>query len=230
MIMDYMNTQCTSTKNKVVIFGLNDFAELAHYYLTNDSFYEVVGFTVNKNYLDKDNFKGLPVLPFEEIEYHFPPNDYLLFSPMSGTRMNTLREKVYEQGKLKGYKHASYISTKSTFFNSEIGENCFILENNTLQPFTKIGNNVILWSGNHIGHHSIIEDHVFLTSHVVMSGHCFIKKRAWIGVNSTLRDGITIGEGCLIGMGSLITKDTEDECFYIGSPAKKQDKKSIEIY
>ena len=33
-------------KNKVIIFGILDTAELAHYYLTNDSEYEVVAFTV----------------------------------------------------------------------------------------------------------------------------------------------------------------------------------------
>ena len=219
-----------SIKNKVIIFGLNDFAELAHYYLTNDSNYDVVGFTVNYEYLKDCTFKGLPVIAFEEIELHFPPDKYLLFSPMTGIRMNTVREKIYLQGKLKGYEYASYISSKAVIFNNEIGENCFILENNTLQPFTKIGNNVILWSGNHIGHHSIIEDHVFFTSHVVMSGHCLIKKRAWIGVNSTLRDYITVGEGCLIGMGSLITKSTDNYSFYLGSPARKSDRLAIDVY
>ena len=115
-------------------------------------------------------------------------------------------------------------------FGNEIGENCFILEDNTLQPFTTIGNNVVLWSGNHIGHHGRIDDHVFFTSHVVMSGHCHIKERSWIGVNATIRDFTTIGEGCLVAMGSLITKDTEDGGFYMGSPAKKQEKAAIDVY
>jgi sugar O-acyltransferase (sialic acid O-acetyltransferase NeuD family) len=219
-----------STKNKVIIFGLNDFAELAHYYLTTDSNYEVVAFTVNKEYLTTDIFKKLPVVAFEEIEQHYPPTEYLLFTPMVGIKMNTIRKKIYLEGKEKGYMFATYISSKTTVCHNEIGENCFILEDNTLQPFTRIGNNVIMWSGNHIGHHGIIEDHVFFTSHVVLSGHCHVKERSWIGVNATIRDGITIGEGSLIAMGAMITKSTEDEGFYIGSPAKKQEKTSIEIY
>jgi sugar O-acyltransferase (sialic acid O-acetyltransferase NeuD family) len=144
--------------------------------------------------------------------------------------MNTLRKNIYEEGKLKGYKFISYISSKATLFDNKIGENCFILEDNTIQPFTEIGDNVILWSGNHIGHHSKIDNHVFFTSHVVLSGHCHVKERAWFGVNSTIRDGITIGEGSLIAMGSLITKTTEDNSFYMGIPAKKQNKLAIEIY
>ena len=41
MIMDYMNTQPMFT-NKVIVFGTNDLAELTHWYLTNDSDYEIV--------------------------------------------------------------------------------------------------------------------------------------------------------------------------------------------
>jgi len=219
-----------SIKTKVVIFGLNDFAELAHYYLTTDTNYEVVGFTANKEYLTETAFKKLPVVAFEDLEQHFPPSDYLLFAPMTGVKMNNVRKKIYLEGKERGYTFVSYISSKATVCHNEIGENCFILEDNTLQPFTKIGNNIMMWSGNHIGHHSIIEDHVFFTSHVVLSGHCHVKEKAWFGVNATIRDGLTIGEGSLIAMGSLITKPTEDNGFYIGSPAKKQEKTALEIY
>lgn len=229
MTINYMNIQYMST-NKVILFGLNDFAELAHYYLTNDSIYDVVAFTVNKEYLSKTEFKGLPVIAFEDIENFFPPDNYKLFITMTGIGMNNIRKKIYQEGKSKGYQYISYVSSKATIFNTKIGENCFILEDNTIQPFTIIGNNVILWSGNHIGHHSKIEDHVFFTSHIVLSGHCLVKERAWIGVNSTIRDFTTIGEGCLIAMGSLITKDTENDSFYMGTPAKKQEKKSFEVY
>jgi sugar O-acyltransferase (sialic acid O-acetyltransferase NeuD family) len=217
-------------KNKVVIFGVLDTAELAHYYLSTDSEYEVVAFTVNSEFLKENTFKGLPVVPFEELEKIYPPSEYLFFAPMTGVKMNNLRKKIYLEGKSKGYEYISYVSSKATSFNNEIGENCFILENNTLQPFTKIGNNVVLWSGNHIGHHGIIEDHVFFTSHVVLSGHCHVKERAWFGVNSTIRDGLTIGEGCLIGMGSLVTKSTDDDGLYIGAPAKKQVAPASKVY
>jgi sugar O-acyltransferase (sialic acid O-acetyltransferase NeuD family) len=223
-------------KNKVVIFGVLDTAELAHFYLTNDSNYEVVAFTVNKKYMESNKFKPrgseieYDVVPFEELELYYPPSNYLFFAPMTGVKMNTLRKKIYEEGKQKGYEYISYVSSKATVFGNKIGENCFILEDNTIQPFTTIGNNVVLWSGNHIGHHGQIDDHVFFTSQFVLSGHCHVKERAWFGVNSTIRDFTTIGEGCLIAMGSLITKSTDDNGFYMGSPAKKQDKPSIEVY
>lgn len=217
-------------KENVIIFGTLDTAELAHWYLENDSPYNVVAFTVNKEYIKEPTFKNLPVIPFEELEQYYSPSDYKLFAPMTGVKMNTLRKKIYEEGKSKGYNFISYISSKATICDNKIGENCFILEDNTLQPFTEIGNNVVMWSGNHIGHHGKIEDHVFFTSHVVLSGHCHVKERVWLGVNSTIRDFITLGEGSLIAMGSLITKNTDDNGFYIGFPAKKQEKTALEVY
>lgn len=199
---------------KIIIFGINDLAELAWFYMDN-----LEAFTVNKEYLTQNEFHELPVVPFEELEQHYPPSDYYLFAPVTD---NKLREKIYNEGIKKGYEFTSYISPNCTNYASSIGKNCFILENNTLQPFTTIGDNVILWSGNHIGHHSIIEDNVFFTSHVVMSGHCHIKNKAFLGVNSTLRDGIIIGENSIIGMGSLVTKSVPDNETWIGSPAKKK--------
>lgn len=222
--------------NKVIIFGINDFAELAHFYLTNDTDYEVVAFTIHKSYMTHEWYtpngfeKKYPVVPYEEIEKIYPPSEYLLFAPMTGSKMNMNRKNIFLEGKNKKYKFISYISSKATTFRNKIGENCFILENNTIQPFVLIGDNVVMWSGNHIGHHSIIESHCFFTSHVVLSGHCHVKESSWFGVNSTIRDGITIEESTLVAMGSLITKKTEPFGFYMGSPAKKQDKKSIEIY
>ncbi|HVX25471.1 MAG TPA: acetyltransferase [Parafilimonas sp.] len=209
-------------KNKVVIFGIQDYAELAHYYLTNDSPYDVVAFCVNEAFMpDSKSFKGLPIVEYENIENIFPADEYSFFAPMSPKQMNQLREKIYNELKAKGYNLVSYISSRLTRFDNKIGDNCFILEDNTIQPFTTIGNNVVLWSGNHIGHHGQIKDHVTFTSHVVMSGHCVIEENCFLGVNATLRDGITLAKGTLAGMASAITKNTDEWSVYIGNPAKK---------
>ena len=209
---------------KVVIFGVLDTAELAHYYLKNDSEHTVVAFTVSRKYLKEDSFKGLPVIPFEELEKTYPPNKFHLFAPMTGRKMNKLREGVYFEGKEKGYNFISYISSKATICDNEIGENCFILEDNTIQPFTKIGNNVVLWSGNHIGHHSVIKDHVFFTSQVVLSGHCIVESYCFFGVNATIRDYSHLAQGTLLAMGSCLTKQESNEWgVYVGNPAKQKE-------
>lgn len=209
---------------KVIVFGTRDLAQLAKYYLDTDSDHKVVAFTVDKKYLpDSEEFEGLPVVPFENLEEYYSPKEYSLFAPMTGKEMNKRRERIYLEGKERGYSFISYISSKATVFDNKIGENCFILEDNTIQPFVKIGNNVVMWSGNHIGHHSLIKDHVFFTSHVVLSGHCTVEPYSWFGVNSTIRDGMQIAEGTLVAMSCLITKNTDPWGFYIGIPGKKKE-------
>lgn len=207
---------------KIVLFGVNDFAQLAHYYLTHDSDHEVVAFSVTKEYMpESGRFCDLPVVDFENVESIYPPSEFKFFAPMSPKKMNRLREMIYLKVKAKGYELISYVSSKATVCHNKIGDNCFILEDNTLQPFTEIGNNVVMWSGNHIGHHGKIEDHVMFTSHVVMSGHCHIGAYSFFGVNCTIRDGLTIAEGTLVAMDASIVKNTEPWGVYKGSPAKK---------
>lgn len=206
---------------KIIIFGVNDFAELAHYYLTTDSEHEVIAFSVDKDYMpERKVFNGLPVVEFENIEEYYSVDEFLFFAPMAPSEMNRLREKIYYSIKRKGYHLINYISSRATILSKFEGDNCFVLEDNTIQPFVKLGSNLVLWSGNHIGHHSIIEDHVMFTSHVVLSGHCHVKKYAVLGVNSAIRDGVIINEGTFVGMGSSIVKNTEPWMVYVGNPAK----------
>ncbi len=216
---------------RVVVFGLKDFASLAHFYLTHDSEHEVVAFAADREFLgDAREFEGRPVVPFEEVEAAYPPADFRFFAPMSHRGMNRAREAIYLKAKAKGYDLISYVSSKATTFPGlEVGDNAFILEDNTIQPFARIGANVVLWSGNHIGHHSTIGDHAFFTSHVVLSGHCTVGDHTFFGVNATIRDGLTIGAGTLVAMGACIMRDTEEWSVYKGNPARKADVRSDSI-
>ena len=207
---------------KVILFGLRAAAELSHYYLTNDSQHEVVAFCVHKKYLPNENFfKSLPIIDFDEVEKSFPTSENCFFAPLSPIKMNTLREKIYYDIKKKGYEMISYISSKAIVNNCVIGENCFIQEGNTLQPFSKIGNNVMLWSDNTIAHHVIIKDHVSLTSNVVVGGNCVVEENCFLALNSCIRNGITVSKGTLVSLGTIITNNTEEWSVYMGNPAKK---------
>jgi sugar O-acyltransferase (sialic acid O-acetyltransferase NeuD family) len=215
---------------KVVLFGNGQMAEIAHTYLSYDSPYEVVAFTVDKERANSDTFLGLPLIPFDKISNFFPPEENKMFVPISAKYVNTIREKKYFEAKAMGYQLISYISPRALVFpDVKIGDNCFIFENNVIQPFASIGNNCILWSGNHIGHHSSIGPSCFLASHVVVSGRVNIGKNCYFGVNSTVRDGINIAENCTVGAGALIMRDTENGQVYMGLPAKRISQKSDDV-
>src|SRR3989304_6071732 len=178
----------------VVIFGTGDIAELAHFYLANDSGFRVEAFTVDGEYLSSREFCSLPAVPFEEVERVYPPGQFDMFVALSYAKLNAVRAAKCREAKDKGYRLISYISSKATVWPGfSAGENCFILEDNTIQPFAMIGNNVTLWSGNHIGHHSEIHNHCFIASHVIVSGGVEIGESGFIGVNVTLGDPVKIG-------------------------------------
>lgn len=205
---------------KAIIFGTGSFAELAYYYLTKDSEYEVIAFTATLDSIKQDTFFNLPLKPFETIEQYYSANEYQMFIAIGYVQLNKVRERFYNEAKDKGYTLLTYISSKSSTFTEKIGDNCFIFEDNTVQPFVEIGNNVILWSGNHIGHHTKIKSHNFIASHAVISGHCVVKEYSFIGVNATIRDLITIERENIIGAGALILKNTKEKEVYV---AKRTD-------
>jgi sugar O-acyltransferase (sialic acid O-acetyltransferase NeuD family) len=215
---------------RLVIFGAGDIARLAHYYFTNDSTYEVVGFTVDRGFRTAAEFLDLPFVDTEEVAVRFPPDAHDMFVALSYAKMNRLRAEKYAAMKDAGYRLATYISSRCSYLaQTPPGDNCLILEDNTIQPFVRIGSNVTLWSGNHIGHDSTIEDHCFISSHVVVSGHVRVGQRCFIGVNATLRNSITIAPETLIGAGAVIMKDTQPKGVYLPERAKLFGKASDEI-
>jgi sugar O-acyltransferase (sialic acid O-acetyltransferase NeuD family) len=215
---------------RVVIFGAGDIARLARVYFTRDSEHEVVGFAVDAEFRRADELLGLPVLDFEDACRRFPPETHSMFIALSYGHMNRDRAGKYDVAKKRGYAMVSYVSSRCTFLSDEpVGDNCFILEDNTIQPFVKIGSNVTMWSGNHIGHDSVIDDHCFITSHVVVSGHVHVGAYSFIGVNATLRNSITLAPATLVGAGAIIMKNTIEKGVYLPQRAELFAKRSDEI-
>jgi sugar O-acyltransferase (sialic acid O-acetyltransferase NeuD family) len=215
---------------KLVIFGAGDIARLAHFYFTTDSPHEVVAFAVDREYRTVETLLGLPVCDAEELAARYPPDAVAMFVAISYAKMNRVRAEKYERLRAAGYQLLTYVSSRCTYLAADPpGDNCFILEDNTIQPFVRIGNDVTLWSGNHIGHDSVIEDHCFISSHVVVSGHVRVGARSFIGVNATLRNAIAIAPDTLIAAGAVVMKNTRPHDVYIGRRATRAPMRSDEI-
>src|SRR3569623_1939324 len=183
-------------EKKLIIFGINDFAEIAYEYFMHDSAYEVMAFTVDRAYATSEKKFGLPVIPFEEIDQILPPAEHEIFAAVWYSDMNRLRRGVLEKARAKQYRLASYISSKAEIWHdAQIGEHCFILENCIVQPFAVIGENVVIWSGSHIGHHVRIGSHSFFSSGVILSGHSSVGSHCFVGVNCAFSNYAQVGEG-----------------------------------
>ena len=216
---------------KLIIVGDSAFAEIAYEYFTYDSKYQVVAFSVEQEYLKRESLFGLPVVPFERLDETYAPSEHDVYAALVYTQLNRLRTRLSLRAKEKGYGLASYVSSKAFIWrNVEIGEHCFIFEDNTVQPFVKLGNNVVLWSGNHIGHHSTIKDNCFVSSHVVISGFVEVGENCFLGVNSTIVNNVKIGRDCWLGPNVTIVKDAPEATFFKPSPSQTSSLSTLERF
>jgi sugar O-acyltransferase (sialic acid O-acetyltransferase NeuD family) len=200
---------------KLVIVGDSAFAEIACEYFDRDSRYDVVAFAVEQAYLKRTELLGRPIVAFETLSEHHPRETHDVYVAIVYTRLNRLRRRLMLTAKASGYGLASYFSPHAfVWHNVRIGEHCFIFEHNVVQPFVTLGDNIVLWSGNHVGHHSRIGDNVFVSSHVVISGFCEVGDNCFLGVNTAIGNNIKVARDCWIGPGVTISKDTKEGEIY----------------
>jgi sugar O-acyltransferase (sialic acid O-acetyltransferase NeuD family) len=220
-----------SRGEKLILVGDRVYAEIAHEYFTRDSDYEVVGFAVEASYLRGDTFRGLPMVAFETLEKVFDPGDHSVHVAITYLQFNRVRARLAAEARGKGYALASYLSSRAFVWpNVELGEHCFVFEDNTIQPFARIGSGVVLWSGNHIGHHSRIGDNCFVSSHVVVSGGVDVGDNTFLGVNSTLVNDISVGRDCWIGPAVTLTRDAAAGSFYTPAKSTLRDESALERF
>ncbi len=131
--------------------------------------------------------------------------------PLSYRQLNEFRRDRHLEGKARGYKFASFIHPASHIYTTEIGENCFILEANVIQPFVRIGAGVMIWSGNHIGHHCQIGDYCFLSSHVGLGSGVKLGERCFLGGKVGIETSVAIGDACFLGGGAIVKKNLPAE-------------------
>lgn len=218
-------------KEKLVIIGDGETAELAYDYFTSDPQYEIVAFSAEKAHMRNRELFNLPVIPLEEIEKHYKPDSHKAFVAISYTQLNRLRRRLFDSIRQKGYSLCSYISPRAFIGkNTQIGENCFIFENVSIQRNSKIGDNVIIWSGSLVGHRSIVRDNCFIASHVAISGFCEIGENCFLGVNSCVGSGVRIAKECVIGAGAVVVAPTSEGLVYVGNPAKPLKNKKSEMF
>jgi sugar O-acyltransferase (sialic acid O-acetyltransferase NeuD family) len=225
-------TVANSERKPLVLVGDGESAEIAYEYFTYDSPWQVVAFAVEHKFRERDSLFDLPVIDLEALSEAYPPSRYAAHVALSSTHLNRPRKRLYLHVKSLGYELASYVSSRAFVWrNVDIGENTFIFENNVLQYHVKVGNNVVLWSGNHVGHRTVIRDHNFISSHCVISGFCDIGESGFLGVNCTFGDNVSVPHDTVVGAGALLHKSlTEPGRVWVGNPAKPLEKSAYDAF
>jgi len=204
--------------SKVVLFGTGRGADIAYRLLARDSDHKVCAFAVERQYLTRGSFHDLPVVAFEEVERHLPPGEYKMLVPLGYQRMNRLRAEKYFAAKQKGYSFISYAN--SHFYRAEelnIGENCIILDNQSISLDVRIGNNVVMWSSNHIGDLTTIGDHAWLSSHVTIAAEVVVEPYCFVGIGATVGNKVTLGQSTFVGANALVVSDTPEKSVCVAS-------------
>lgn len=194
----------------LVIYGIGRYAEYVKYVFEEDSQYKIVAFCIESFLQESNIFSDLPLVSFEDLEEDFPPESYSLFIAVG---QNEIRKRIFGEARKRNYELVNYISSKANTWKSlKLGQNCFIGEGSTIQPFVKIGDSCILFAAN-IGHHSRIGNHV-LASAMTMGGNVQIGDNCFLGMNSTIAQNVKVGDNSIIGMGCSISRDTAPNSVY----------------
>jgi len=205
---------------KLVVFGAGAFAEIAHYYFTHDSPYDVAGFTVDREYLAESRFQGLPLVPFDEVTSHFPPAGYDMFVALGIGGVNRIRAAKVDEAERLGYRLASFVSTRADVpAGLVVRPNTMIMERAGIQPFVEIGRDCIVWSTTRIGFRTRIGDHCWIVS-AIFGESVTVGEGTFVGLNATVAPCLSVGAHTIIGAGALILRDTAEDTVYRGQESR----------
>lgn len=208
-------------KGKLVVFGTSMLSTMMQQIIDSEGFYEVVAFTVDKEYMNESTLSGLPVVPFEEIEEYFNMKECEILLTIGYTKLNEFRKMVYDKCKLLGYRICTYVSPKAIVYSNKIGEGSIVM------PTVFIGPDVVLGVGNIlnfnvcVSHNIKIGDFNFFAGGVMLGGEINVGCNCFIGLNCTLRNGIKVSDKTLIGANIYMDKNTLSQTGYINTSSSQ---------
>lgn len=212
----------------LIIVGTGDYAEMAFRYILRDRKIEIVAFSVEKEYMQSETFCSKPVIAFENITKDFDPSEHCVLVAVGPNKVNTVRQRLFEEALNKGYEPFTYVSREASIWDeSAIGKGSFIFDQCVIEPGAKIGLNSVLWSGAIVAHHSTVGNHCFLAPGSAISGRITIGNNCFLGINCTIRDNVTVANNCIIGGGAVIKKSTVENGVYSANPTELRNEASF---
>ena len=207
----------------IVIFGSGKIAEVISRHMLVDSAREIAAFTCEEKFLpEAHTFGGRQVIAFDRVEKTHPPDRFDMLVAIGYQELNAARERICQESRKKGYRLASFVSTRATYGDwLEIGDNCIILDNSVIEPSTIIGNNVVIWSGVLVGHHAVIEDNCWISGHAVFGGSSKLGSGSFVGLGAIVGHEVEIGAKSFLGAGVVVTKCAEPKSVFVAADTQK---------
>jgi sugar O-acyltransferase (sialic acid O-acetyltransferase NeuD family) len=201
----------------VILAGNATTADILNSYLALDDRYEVVGLTVDDNYVDQGGISGFDSsIPMSKLKDAYSPQDCVVIMAMGYDDLNKTRQSMFQRIKEMGYGIETYVHPDARLYSEHpLGEGCVVLPSAVIEPHVQVGKNTMVWSNTTLAHHSSVAENCWIASGAVISGRAHVKDNCFIGVNATVVNDKTVGEYCIIGGGALITKDTKPSSVHL---------------
>ena len=220
-------------QEKLVIIGAGHLANEIVDFIQHYELFDIIGFAVNKDRIQYDEYLGTPVYPIEDLETYIDKSKVKLFLAISWYHnMMGVREAKYNELKERGFTFANVISPRAMIWSNNIGEGNWICDNVYIGYRATIGNNNVFRACCDVQHYSVIGDNCFIADMSMLAGHVTLGNRCFIGISCAIHNKVKIGEKCVIGGGSVIKKDVPAYSLCIAENATviQRDEDSIEKY
>jgi UDP-perosamine 4-acetyltransferase len=141
---------------------------------------------------------------------------------IGGYTDNSLRKRIYENLKKIGFQVISAIHPTASISRTVLmGEGNVVFSGVVINPYVRLGNNIIVATGSTIDHDTVIKDHSFISAGVTVGAETKIEEEVLLALGSKVISGVTICKGAMIGAGCVITGNICEPGTYVGVPGKR---------
>lgn len=206
---------------KIFLAGNAITAEILCAYLRPDARYEVVGFTVDDEFVAQGGMGGYRTVGLSEVVSTFSPDTHRVIMAMGYSDLNRTREAMFNRLKATGYSVETYIHPDARVYTDQpVGEGSVVLPGAVIEPHARVGANTMVWCNVTMAHHSTVDDHCWVAAGTVVSGQAKVLRNSFMGVNCTVVNAVTVGEFNIIGAGALISRDTKPHSVHLARSAE----------
>lgn len=191
------------------VIGTNETADRITQFVERYNLFNIIGYAVDRKYINGDEFHGKPVWAIEELEKYIDKEQCQLYVALFWNHLNGDRRRLYERLKQENWQFAQIISPLASIRGS-VGDNCWIMDYAVIQEGAVCGNNIIIADFCLVGNMAKIDDHCFLGPKSTIMGSAYVGKQTFIGTNATIFDVVHIGNKCLVGACTIQKYDMPD--------------------
>ena len=220
--------------DKLFILGTTEYSFMIHRMIEKEGQFDILGHAVSKSQfaynLGLCSKRGVKLYEFENlkenVEFGDPVN---VLNTIGYSKMNQIREKMYNECIELGYHPVNYISHQSICLSKIEGSGNIIFPGAYIGTNVSVDNNNVFYSGTVITHDIKIGSHNFFAANSTVGGMVLVGNNCFIGMGAVIRNRLVVSDSTLVGAGGYLDMDTEKEDVIVPPKSIKLRKKSSEV-